>query len=263
MKYEKYESFIFEKSNQIAYVKLHRPQSLNAFDVQMAEELIDVFGKMDEDAEIRVAILTGSGEKAFCSGADLKNTKTHSVAMLADYMETHHGFFDAISNFGKPVIAAVNGYAVGAGFQMTLCCDMIIASENAVFFLPQVGLGILPAYGGGIRLARFVGKGRAMEIILTCKKVDAQEAYRIGLANQVVALPMLMPIAQSLAERLAAMPPLSVRLSKESLNRGYDIPLAHSSNADFYRFFALIDTEDRKEGHQAFREKRKAIFKGR
>ena len=259
----KYETIIFEKSNQIGYVKLHRPQFLNAFNVQMADELIDIFGKMQKDPEIRVAILTGTGEKAFCSGADLKDSRTHSVEMLADFLETRHGFFDAIANFPKPAIAAVNGYAVGAGFQMPLCCDMIIASDNAMFILPQVSLGILPAYAGGIRLARFVGKGRAMEIILTGKKVDAQEAYRIGLVNQVVPLQTLMPTAQAIAEKLAAMPPLSLRLAKEALNTGYDTPLAHAASADFYRFFALVGTEDRKEGHRAFKEKRKATFKGR
>ena len=175
--------------------------------------------------------------------------------VLAEFIETRHGnFFDAIANYPKPAIAAVNGYAVGAGFQIALCCDVIYASDNARFILPQVSLGILPAYGGAVRLARFVGKGRAMEIVLSCKTVDAQEAYRIGIANQAVPLPELMSTANCLAEKLAAMPPLSLRLAKESLNRGLDIPLVHATNADLYRFFALVGTQDRKEGHRAAKE---------
>jgi len=259
-----YETFLYEKKGNFGCVKLHRPEFLNAFNERMGDELVDIFGKMQEDSEIRVGILTGTGEKAFCAGADLKDTRTHSLGMLADFLETKHGhFFDAIANFSKPVIAAVNGYAVGAGFQLPLCCDMIIASENAKFILPQVSLGILPAYAGAIRLARFVGKARAMEIVLTCKKVDAQEAYRIGLVNQVVPLKELMVTTEALAEKLAGMPPLSLRLAKEALNKGLDIPLAHAANADLYRFFALVTTEDRKEGHKAAREKRKGNFSGR
>jgi len=267
-----FETLILEKRNHIGYVTLDRPKSMNAFNEQMGQELVNVFSEMEQDSDVRVSILTGSGEKAFCAGADLKDPRTHSLEVLAEFIETKHGnFFDAIAIYPKPVIAAVNGYAVGAGFQIALCCDVIYASDNARFILPQVSLGILPAYGGAVRLARFVGKGRAMEIVLSCKTVDAQEAYRIGVANQVVPLTDLIPTAERLAQKLAAMPPLSVRLAKESLNRGLDIPLVHATNADLYRFFALVGTQDRKEGHRVAKEmvlhhydqQKKPQFKGR
>ena len=264
-----YETIIFKKKHSIGYVILNRPHLLNAFNEQMGRELVSVFGKMEDDPEVKVCILTGSGEKAFSAGADLKDPRTHALDVLSEFLKTKHGnFFDAIANFPKPVIAAVNGYAVGAGFQIPLCCDILLASENAKFILTQVSLGVLPAYAGGVRLARFVGKGRAMEIILTGKRVDAQEAYRIGLVSQVLPLEKLMPTAEAIAAKLIAMPPLSLRLAKEALNRGLDIPLGHAANADVYRMFALIGTEDRKEGHRAARERKQknrktARFKGR
>ena len=267
-----FETLTFEKRNHVGYVTLHRPKAMNAFNEQMGDELVALFSAMEQDADVRVSILTGSGEKAFCAGADLKDPRTHSLEVLSEFLETRHGhFFDAIAHYPKPVIAAVNGYAVGAGFQIALCCDVIFASDNARFILPQVSLGILPAYGGAVRLARFVGKGRAMEIILSCMTVEAQEAYRIGLANRVVPLPELMATAQNLARKLAAMPPLSLRLAKESLNRGLDVPLAQATHNDLYRFFALVGTQDRKEGHRAAREKilhrrgrgKEAKFRGR
>jgi enoyl-CoA hydratase/carnithine racemase len=259
-----YGTLLTKKRGSICYIALHRPSVLNAFNEEMGQELISVFGKMQEDSRVAAVILTGSGEKAFSAGADLKDPRTHSSESIFDFLETKHGLlFDVIANFQKPVIAAVNGYAIGIGLQLALCCDIVIASENAVFSLPQVSLGVMPAYGGAVRLARFVGKGRAMEIILTCKRVDAQEAYRIGLVNQVVPLKELMPTAKALGEKLAEMPPLSLRLAKEALNKGLDIPLAHASNTDLYRNFALEGTEDRKEGHRVFGEKRRPRFKGR
>ncbi len=262
------DTLTYEKRGPIGYVMLNRPALMNAFNEQMGDELFDVFGAIQEDRDVKACVLTGSGDRAFSAGADLKDARTHSLEVFADFLETRHGhFFDAIANCAKPVVAAVNGYAVGAGFQMVLCCDIVLAAENACFILPQVPLGIMPAYGGAVRLARFVGKGRAMEIVLTGKSVDAREAYRIGLVNQVLPLPELMPAARALAEKLADMPPLSVRLAKESLNRGLDLPLAHTSNADAYRFFALVGTEDRKVGHEAMRQRKqkraKPQFKGR
>ena len=259
-----FDTLIFETRGPIACVTLNRPDFLNAFNEKMGDELITVFGLMQEDPKILAAILIGSGERAFCAGADLKDPRTHAMEVFVDFLGTRHGmFFDAIEFFPKPVIAAVNGFAVGAGCLIPLCCDMILASENAEFSLPQVSLGILPAHAGAVRLARWIGKGRAMEMVLTCRKVAAQEAYRIGLVNQVVELKELLPTAHALAERLASMPPLSVRLAKESLNKGLDMPLDKAANADLYRFFSLVSTEDRRKAHIAFKDKKQVKFKGR
>jgi enoyl-CoA hydratase/carnithine racemase len=162
------------------------------------------------------------------------------------------------------VVAAVNGYAIGIGCLITLCCDIILAADNAEFGLPQVPLGIIPAYGGAVRLARYVGRGKAMEMVLLGERITAAEAYRVGLANKVVPLAELLPLAYNYANRLAALPPLAVKTAKESLNKGLDIAsLKDAAQADIYRFMLLGQTEDSHEAHQAWREKRKPVFKGK
>ena len=257
------QTLIYEKKGPIAYVILHRPDRLNAENHEMQRELVQVFGDIDRDPLVRAVIFTGSGTKAFCAGADLKDPVTHTQANLGDFVAYHGFFFDAIQNCTKPIVCAVHGWAIGAGCQMPLCCDIIIAAENAVFQLPQVQLGIMPAYAGLTRLARLVGKGPAARMGLLCERVNAQEAYRIGLVSEVVPFDQLMPAAEKIAQRLADMPPLAIRMTKEALNMGYDMPLQAAAKADGYRFMGLVGTEDREEGHLAQREKRKPVFKGR
>lgn len=264
----RYTNLIYEKKDRIATVTISRPEARNAWSEQLDIEMIDVFRKMEADPEVLVTILTGNqAGKAFSAGADVVNPKTHSVESVGEYLAGRHqgeNHFDIVSDYPKPLIAAINGYALGIGFLIPLCCDILIASENAEMGLPQVAIGILPAYGGAIRLARLVGKGNAMKMILTSERITAQEAYRIGLVSEVVPLPELIPSAQRIAKRIASLPPLSVRLAKESLNMGLDISsLKHAAQADTYRFLALMLTEDRHEGHEAWREKREPHFRGR
>ncbi len=262
-----YKRILYEKKDRIATVTLTRPASRNAWSEQVHMELEDIFPKMAADPDVLVTILTGDQRgKAFSAGADVANPKTHSVVNVGEFLASMKAerLFDIIQEYPKPIVCAINGYALGIGCLITLCCDILIASENAEIGLPQVGLGILPAYGGAVRLARFVGKGNAMRIVLTSERITAQEAYRIGLVTEVVPLPKLIPTAEKIAKRLASLPPLSVKLAKESMNRGLDIPnLKDAAVADLYRFLALMLTEDRNEGHSAWREKRQPVFKGK
>ncbi len=262
-----YETLLYEKQDSIATVTINRPEKRNAWTTQVSEEIIDVFGAMEDDPEVLVTILTGTGDKAFSAGADLGNAKTYKVTTVGAHLASvsPKGFpvFNAVADYPKPVVAAINGFAVGIGCLMTLCCDILLASDNAELGLPQVPLGILPAYGGAVRLARYVGRGKAMEMVLLGERIDAQEAYRVGLVNRVVPLPELRPLAQDYARRLAALPPLAVRMAKESLNKGLDIAsLKEAAQTDIYRFMLLGQTEDSHEAHQAWRERRKPVFKG-
>lgn len=262
-----YETLLYEKQDSIATVTIHRPEKRNAWTTQVSEEIIDVLGAMEDDPEVLVTILTGTGDKAFSAGVDLGNTKTHKVTTVGAHLASvsPKGFpvFNAVADYPKPVVAAINGFAVGIGCLITLCCDILLASDNAEFGLPQVPLGILPAYGGAVRLARYIGRGKAMEMVLLGERINAQEAYRVGLVNKVVPLPELRPLAQDYAHRLAALPPLAVRMAKESLNKGLDIAsLKEAAQTDIYRFMLLGQTEDSHEAHQAWRERRKPVFKG-
>ncbi len=263
-----YETILYEKDGPIATVTFNRPEKHNPWSTQVSEDIVDVFNAMEHDPEVLVTLLTGKGHKAFSAGADLANPKTHRVSTAGEHLATvtPRGFavFNAVTDYPKPIVAAVNGYAIGIGCLISLCCDIILAAENAEFGLPQVPLGIIPAYGGAVRLARYVGRGKAMEMVLLGERITAAEAYRVGLANKVVPLAELMPLARNYADRLAALPPLAVRVAKESLNKGLDIAsLKDAAQADIYRFMALGQTEDSHEAHRAWREKRKPVFKGK
>lgn len=263
-----YETLIYDKQDRIATVTINRPEKRNAWTAQVSEEVVEVFRAMEDDPEVLVTIFTGAGDKAFSAGADLGNARTHTVTSVGEHLSTvsPRGFavFNAVADYPKPVVAAINGYAVGIGCLITLCCDILLASENAELGLPQVPLGIIPAYGGAVRLARYVGRGKAMEMVLLGERITAAEAYRVGLVNTVVPLPELMPLAYDYARRLAVLPPLAVRLAKESLNKGLDIAsLKEAAQTDIYRFMLLGQTEDSHEAHQAWRERRKPVFRGR
>lgn len=263
-----YNALIYDKHDCIATITINRPEKRNAWSAQLSEEIIQVFSAMEDDPEVLVTILTGKGDKAFSAGADLGDSKTHAVTSVGEHLATvsPRGFavFNAVADYPKPVIVAINGYAIGIGCLITLCCDILLASENAELGLPQVPLGIIPAYGGAVRLARYVGRGKAMEMVLLGERITAAEACRVGLVNQVVPLPELMSLARDYARRLAALPPLAVRLAKESLNKGLDIAsLKDAAQADIYRFMLLGQTEDSHEAHRAWREKRKPVFRGK
>jgi len=259
---------LYEQRHGVGLVTLSRPQARNAWGPDFNEGLARHFAAMEEDDDIRCAVLTGDPEGgAFSAGANLKDPHTHTVDSAASFIKSvgrrRERAFEVLTNFPKPLIGAINGYAVGIGCIVTFCCDLLVASDRAEWRLPQVKLGILPAYGGGLRLARWVGQGQAMRMVLGFP-VAAEEAHRIGLAQWVVPHAQLMDKALEVARHIAALPPLAARLAKESLLRGLDVPnLADASLGDLYRFMALELTEDKAEGHRAWREKRQPSFRGR
>ncbi len=259
---------MFEKRGQVGIVTLSRPEARNAWGQDFAEGIAQHFAAMEADDDIRCAVLTGDDHGgAFSAGANLKNPQTHTLNSSAEFIKSlpkrRDRQFEVLSNFPKPLVGAVNGYAIGVGCIVTFCCDVLVASERAEWRLPQVALGILPAYGGAVRLARWVGKGHAMRLALGFP-LKAEEAYRIGLAQWLVPHGELLAKTMEIAEHLASLPPLAAQLAKESLNHGLDIPnLSDASLVDLYRFMALEGTEDKTEGHQAWREKRKPVFRGR
>jgi enoyl-CoA hydratase/carnithine racemase len=258
----------YEKQGHIGIVTLSRPEARNAWGDDLTEGIRRYFDAMEDDEEIRCAVLTGDESgRAFSAGANLKDPNTHSLSSMADFIKGlpkhKHRPFEVLSNFPKPLVGAVNGYAIGIGCIITFCCDLIVASERAEWRLPQVALGILPAYGGSVRLARWVGKGLAMRLAMGFP-LSGEEAYRIGLAQWLAPHDELMDKTMEVANHLASLPPLAARMTKESLAKGLEIPnLSDASHVDLYRFMALELTEDKTEGHEAWRERRPAEFKGR
>ena len=259
---------LYDKRGAIGIITLSRPQARNAWGEDYNSGLKELLPQIEDDRDIRVVILTGDDAGgAFSAGADLKNPKTHTSDSVADFIESlpkrrRFQAMNLLSDFAKPLIAAVNGYAVGIGCIVTYCCDLIVASERAEWRLPQVAIGILPAQGGTVRLARWIGRGMAMRVAMGFP-LKADEAYRCGLAQWVVPHDELMAKAMEVAEHIAGLPPLAVRLAKEAVAFGMDAPMREAANADLYRFMALEMTEDKKEAHQAWRDRRKPVLKGR
>ena len=259
---------ICEKVGHLATLTLSRPEARNAWCPDFLAGFRDWLPELEEDRDVRCVILTGDDEGgAFSAGADLKNPRTHTENSVADFLadlpkRRRSSPISMLTDFSKPVIAAVNGYAVGIGCILTFCCDLIVASERAEWRLPQVALGIMPAQGGALRAARWIGKGLAMRLALGFP-LPAAEAYRVGLAQWLVPHDELMAQAMKVADHIASLSPLAARVAKESLNSGLNVPLDEAAHADLYRFMALEMTEDKTEGHRAWRERRKPDFKGR
>ena len=257
-----------ERTDHVATLTLSRPEARNAWDEDYNEGLRSLLPELEADRDVRCVILTGDeAGGAFSAGANLAKETTHTVASPSEFIEKiptwQHFAANLISDFAKPTIAAVNGLAIGIGSIATYSCDLIVASDRAEWRAPQVQLGVMPAYGGSPRLARWVGKGNAMRAALGWP-IDADEAYRIGLAQWVAPHDELMDQAMEVATRIAGLPPLATRLAKESLNRGMDIPnIKDASVADIYRFAALSQTEDSLEAHRAWRERREPEIRGR
>jgi enoyl-CoA hydratase/carnithine racemase len=259
---------LYDKKGAVAVLTLSRPQARNAWGEDYNTGLAELLPRLEDDDEIRAVILTGDeAGGAFSAGADLKNPRTHTsdsiaAAITALPKRRRLQAMNLLSDFAKPIVAAVNGYAVGIGCIVTYCCDLIVASERAEWRLPQVGLGILPAQGGTVRLARWIGRGQAMKLALGFP-LSGKEAYRTGLAQFLVPHAELMAQAMVVAEHVVDLPPLAARLAKESVAFGLDVPMREAANADLYRFMALELTEDKKEAHQAWRERRKPKVTGR
>lgn len=221
-----FKTLIYEKKGHIAYVTLNRPQALNVYNVQMRDDLYEVLSAIKDDPEVRVAIFKGAGEKAFCAGADLSEFLTAPTPVIARQVRFGRDVWGFFLSIPQPLIAAVHGYVLGSGIEIALCCDIRIASEDARFGLPEVGLGIIPAAGGTQTLPRTVGRARALEMLLTNRWINGEEAYNIGLVNQVVPRDKLLQTAEEMAERIASFNPMAVRNAKQAVLKGLDLTLA-------------------------------------
>ena len=258
-----YDHLILERDAGVAIVTLNRPAVLNALNMAMLRDLNCAMTELGQDDAVRVVVLTGAGEKAFVAGADIKELAELTPVAGKAYAAAGQRLFDQIEQLGKPVIAAVNGYALGGGCELAMSCTIRLASETAKFGQPEVKLGVIPGFGGTQRLPRLVGKGRAMELILTGAPIDAAEAYRIGLVNRVVPSPALMTEARALAQALAASAPVALRHAMEAINGGLEMTVADGCVLEATLFGLVASTDDMREGTRAFVEKRKATFTGR
>lgn len=257
-----YENIYIEEENTIGVITIDRPKKLNALNKRTIEELHDAFQELDNDKQIRAIIITGSGEKAFVAGAD--------ISEFADFSEKEGGrlaakgqelLFDFVANLGTPTIAAVNGFALGGGLELAMSCHFRVASHNAKMGLPETSLGVIPGYGGTQRLPQLVGKGRAMEMILTAGMITAEKALDYGLVNYVVALEELLPLCQKLAGKISNNSPAAIKQAIKAVNAGYKYDVnGYATEID--AFGACFGTKDFKEGTTAFLEKRKADFTG-
>jgi enoyl-CoA hydratase/carnithine racemase len=258
-----YENILFEKKGAIAYVTVNRPKVLNALNMATMEELRAAFTAIKDDREIRVAIMTGSGEQAFIAGADIAELSKQDAVSGKEYTHRGQSVLDLIENLGKPVIACINGFALGGGCEIAMACTMRLASENAKLGQPEVKLGIIPGYGGTQRLPRLVGKGVAMQLVLAGEMISAQEAHRIGLVNEITAAAELIPRAEAIAQKIIANAPLAVQYAMEAVNKGMEMTLAEGLYLEAVLFSVACASEDKKEGTTAFLEKRPAQFKGK
>jgi len=258
-----FENLLFEKRDAIAIITINRPAVRNALNSATVRELGAAFEQAKNDTSVRVVILTGAGEKAFVAGADINELAVQTPAGGKEYALAGQGVFNSIENLGKPVIAAVNGFALGGGCELAMACTFRIASDNAQLGQPEVKLGIIPGYAGSQRLPRLVGKGPAMQILLTGDMVPAAEALRIGLVNQVVPQAELIPTAEAIAKKIIANAPLAVKFAMEAVNRGMEMTTDEGQFVEATLFGLCCATEDMKEGTKAFLEKRPAKFVGK
>jgi len=258
-----FENLLYEKRNGIGYVAVNRPEKLNALNRKTMDELYDCFQEIERDDEVRAVILTGAGEKAFVGGADINELAVQTPVEGKELSRRGQKILDLIEHLGKPVIAAVNGYALGGGCELALACTIRIASENARLGQPEVKLGLIPGYAGTQRLPRLVGRGRALEMVLSGEPVSAAEAYRIGLVNQVVPAQDLIAAAEKLAQKILANAPLAVKFALEAVNHGLEMTQAEGQFLEANLFGLCCTTADMKEGTRAFLEKRPVRFTGK
>ena len=249
-------------ADHIAIVTVNRPDKLNALNADIVAGLFEVSRALAADPDVRAVILTGAGEKAFVAGADIAELARMTPISGIDVSRAGQDAFRFIETMRKPVIAAVNGFALGGGLELALACHLRWASENAKLGLPEVKLGIIPGYGGTVRLPRLVGRGRALEMILTGEMIDAQEAQRIGLVNKVVAQAELLSGVRALAAKMIANGPVALALAIEAVDHGYNVTTEDALRLESNLFGLLASTSDMREGMSAFLEKRKAEFKG-
>lgn len=258
-----FENLIVERDGAIAIVTINRPKVLNALNTPTMDELAAAMGELAADEAVRAIVLTGAGEKSFVAGADINELAKQTPVGGRDHAQRGQRVLDVIEHLGKPVIAAINGFALGGGCELAMACTIRIAADTARLGQPEINLGLIPGYAGTQRLTRLVGRGVALEILLTGDPISAADAHRIGLVNRVVPAAELMNEAKKLAQHLASKAPVAVRFIIDAVNRGADLPLAHAQVYETTMFGLVSTTEDMREGTTAFLEKRKPEWKGR
>ena len=258
-----FDNLLIERDGATATVTINRPKVLNALNAQTLDELRRAILELGHDEGVRAVIVTGAGEKAFVAGADINELAVQTPTSGREHALAGQHVFDLIENMGKPVIAAINGYALGGGCELAMACTLRVAADTAKLGQPEIALGLIPGYAGTQRLSRLVGRGAAMELILTGAPIAAAEALRIGLVNRVVPAADLMAEARKLAAQLATHAPIAMRYIISAVNKGVEIPFAEACQYEATLFGLVASTDDMKEGTTAFLEKRRPVFKGR
>lgn len=258
-----YKNILYEVKDGIARLTVNRPEKLNALDQETVKEIDAVMDAFTRDDDARALILTGAGPKAFVAGADIGELSRRTPQDGKEYSSYGQQVLGKLEASGKPTLAAINGFALGGGLEIALACHIRIAAKGASVGLPEVTLGIIPGFGGTQRLSRLIGRGRALELILSGDRIDADEAWRIGIVNKVVPADELMSRAEEIARTMISRGPVAVRFAIEAVDRGLEMPLAEGLFLEATLFGLLTTTEDMKEGTRAFLEKRKPSFRGR
>jgi enoyl-CoA hydratase/carnithine racemase len=258
-----FENLLLERDGGVAVLTINRPKVLNALNMQTLDELRRAVLELKHDETVRAIILTGAGEKSFVAGADINELATQTPITGREHAIAGQHVLDLVEHLGKPVVAAINGYALGGGCELAMACTIRIAAETAKLGQPEINLGLIPGYAGTQRLARIVGRGRALELLLTGDQISAQEAHRLGLVNRVVPAADLMTEAKTLASGLAAKAPVAIRYILEAVGKGLEMPFQQAQIFEATLFGLVASTEDMREGTRAFLEKRKAEFKGK
>jgi len=258
-----FDNLLLEREGAVALVTINRPKVLNALNAQTLDELRRAMLELGHDEAVRAVVLTGAGEKSFVAGADINELAVQTPTSGREHALAGQHVFDLVENLGKPVVAAINGFALGGGCELAMACTLRIAADSAKLGQPEIGLGLIPGYAGTQRLARLVGKGRAMEIMLTGTPISATQAERIGLVNRVVPLADVVAEAKTLAQQLAKNAPIAMRYIITAINKGLEMPFAEGCVFEATLFGLVASTDDMREGTTAFLEKRKPAFKGR
>ncbi len=258
-----YKNLLFEVEEEVALITFNRPKALNAMNSETMKELLDVVTCCRNDDGIKVLILTGAGEKAFVAGADIAEMQNLRPKEALAFMELGQETLRLLETLPKPSIAAMNGFALGGGTEISLACDMRFASETARFGQPEILIGLIPGWGGTQRLARLIGIGRAKELIMSGEMIDAKRAHEVGLANRLFPADQLLPETKKFAKKLAGMPAFTIKMAKHAINFGYDLALDNANRLEMECCAQCFSTDDQKEGMKAFLEKRKAVFTGR
>jgi enoyl-CoA hydratase len=256
-------NILLSVEGETGILMINRPKAMNALNMETLQDIQMGVQEVKDHPEIKVLIITGQGEKAFIAGADIAEMKGMNSIEALNFSKLGHLTLKMIEDLDRPVLAAVNGFALGGGTELALACDFIYASENAVFGQPEVTLGIFPGFGGTQRLPRLIGKGKAKELIMTGKRISAQEAFQLGIVNRVFPQASLMEETKKVASQIAAYGAVAVRLAKMVINSGFNMDLTEACSLESYAFSLGFTTEDQKEGMTAFLEKRKPNFKGR